>query len=121
MQGNPDIDILMIPTSKAIKKHVKDSDAITEIYNRAYEAVIISMEVKDAENAALREQNAKLENWHKRLVEEIDKLTDQKARLIETSKNLYVVLCQIIGRDNIGSKYAVINSYEALIEELENA
>lgn len=48
MQGNPDIDILMIPTSKAIKKHVKDSDAITEIYNRAYEAVIISMEVKDA-------------------------------------------------------------------------
>lgn len=56
MQGNPDIDILMIPTEKAIKKHVKDSDAITEIYNRAYEAVMISMEAKESENAALREQ-----------------------------------------------------------------
>jgi rubrerythrin len=60
MQGNPDIDILMIPTSKAIKKHVKDRDAFTEIYNRAYEAVMISMEVKDAENAQLEAERNKL-------------------------------------------------------------
>lgn len=55
MQGNPDIDVLMIPTNKAIKKHVKDRDAFTEIYNRAYEAVMISMEVKEAERNKLAE------------------------------------------------------------------
>jgi len=55
MQGNPDIDVLMIPTNKAIKKHVKDRDAFTEIYNRAYEAVMISMEAKEAERNKLAE------------------------------------------------------------------
>lgn len=60
MQGNPDIDILMMPTSKAIKKHVKDRDAITEIYNRAYEAVIIIMEVKDTDINKLKAERNEL-------------------------------------------------------------
>ena len=51
MQGNPDIDVLLIPTSKAIKKHVKDRAAFTEIYNRAYEAILISMNVKQSSNS----------------------------------------------------------------------
>ncbi len=64
MQGNPDIDVLMIPTSKAIKKYVKDRDAFTEIYNRAYEAVVISMEAKDAE---LEAENEKINYFFRKL------------------------------------------------------
>ena len=52
MEGNENIDALMMPVLDAIRRHVKDKDAITDIYNRAYEALLISME----ENAALREQ-----------------------------------------------------------------
>lgn len=56
MEGNKRVDELMLPVLNAINRHVKDRDAKTDIYNRAYEAVIISMEVKEAENAELREQ-----------------------------------------------------------------
>ena len=52
MEGNSNIDALMMPVLDAINRHVKDRDAKTDIYNRAYEAIIISMDV----NAALREQ-----------------------------------------------------------------
>jgi len=52
MQGDKRVDELMIPVLNAINRHVKDRDAKTDIYNRAYEALLISME----ENAALREQ-----------------------------------------------------------------
>jgi hypothetical protein len=47
MQGNEKADQLMIPVSRAIERHVKDRDAKTEIYNRAYEALMISMDVID--------------------------------------------------------------------------
>lgn len=33
------VDKYMYETEKAIRKHVKNPDAFTEIYNRAYEAV----------------------------------------------------------------------------------
>ena len=46
MQGNEPIDELMLPVLHAIKRHVKDRAAITEIYNRAYEALMMSMDVK---------------------------------------------------------------------------
>ena len=52
MEGDKRVDELMLPVLNAINRHVKDKDAITDIYNRAYEAIIISME----EIAALREQ-----------------------------------------------------------------
>ncbi len=52
MQGDKRIDELMLPVLNAINRHVKDGDAKTDIYNRAYEAIIISME----ENSELREQ-----------------------------------------------------------------
>ncbi len=52
MQGDKRVDELMLPVLNAINRHVKDRDAKTDIYNRAYEALLISME----ENAALREQ-----------------------------------------------------------------
>ena len=45
MQGDPRIDELMRPVMAAIKRHVKNEDAVTEIYNRAYEALMISMDV----------------------------------------------------------------------------
>jgi hypothetical protein len=53
MQGDPKIDELMRPVNVAIKRHVKDRAAATEIYNRAYEAVMNSMDVKDAEISSL--------------------------------------------------------------------
>lgn len=48
MQGDPKVDELMRPVLAAIERHVKDRDAVTEIYNRAYEAVMNSMDVKPA-------------------------------------------------------------------------
>ena len=51
MQGDPRVDKLMYPVELAIKRHVKDSDAATDIYNRAYEAIMNSMDVKDGELA----------------------------------------------------------------------
>ena len=55
MQGDQKVDQLMRPVHAAIKRHVKDDAAVTDIYNRAYEAVMISMDVKDAEIARLTE------------------------------------------------------------------
>jgi len=49
MQGDLNVDLLMLPVLHAIERHVKDRDAITDIYNRAYEAV---MEVQDALNVS---------------------------------------------------------------------
>lgn len=46
MQGDQKVDELMRPVLAAIKRHVKNSDAVTDIYNRAYEAVMNSMDVK---------------------------------------------------------------------------
>ena len=70
MEGNLQIDVLMIPVMKAIKKHVKDSDAQTETYNRAYEAIQISMDVTPKEaNSLLRSafsiasRNGEQTNW----------------------------------------------------------
>ncbi len=47
MQGDPKVDELMNPVLAAIKRHVKDRDAVTDIYNRAYEAIMNSMDVKE--------------------------------------------------------------------------
>jgi ribosomal protein L37AE/L43A len=47
MQDEENIDLLMIPVLKSIKRHVTSRDAITDIYNRAYEAVMISLDVKN--------------------------------------------------------------------------
>ena len=45
MEGDERIDVLMIPVLASIKRNVKDKDAVTEIYNRAYEAVMNGMDV----------------------------------------------------------------------------
>lgn len=47
MEGNENIDALMMPVLDAIRRHVKDKDAITDIYNRAYEAIQNSMGVNE--------------------------------------------------------------------------
>lgn len=47
MEGDPRVDRLMYPVELAIKRHVKDSDAITDIYNRTYEALMMSMDALD--------------------------------------------------------------------------
>lgn len=68
MEGNENIDALMMPVLDAIRRHVKDKDAITDIYNRAYEAIIISMDVKDMEISNLRSEVSALREqvrWRK--------------------------------------------------------
>ena len=71
MEGTKEIDELMRPVLVAIKRHLKDRDAITEIYNRAYEAVYISTE----ENDTLRAENERLLNENKELNIRIENLT----------------------------------------------
>jgi hypothetical protein len=53
MEGTDEIDKLMWPVLTAIKRHVKDSDAITDIYNRTYEAIMESMDVNGKRIAEL--------------------------------------------------------------------
>lgn len=47
MQGDPRIDRLMYPVELAIRRHVKDRQAHIDIYNRAYEAILSSMDALD--------------------------------------------------------------------------
>lgn len=47
MEGDPRVDELMRPVRAAIERHIKDPDAKTDIYNRAYEALIESMNALD--------------------------------------------------------------------------
>jgi hypothetical protein len=56
MEGLEEIDRLMFPVLKAIERHVKDKDAVTEIYNRAYEALIISMDTNGKRIAELEKK-----------------------------------------------------------------
>lgn len=46
MEGTKQIDTLMIPVMAAIKRHISSRDAVTDIYNRAYEAVMIGIEAQ---------------------------------------------------------------------------
>lgn len=81
MEGNSKIDILMIPVAAVIRKHVKNRDAFTEIYNRAYEAILISMDAK-AKLEKLQAQNEELKAIVQYLVEcpyYIDEATVTKA------------------------------------------
>ena len=58
MEGDKRIDKLMIPVRAAIKRHVKNRDAITEIYNRVYEALMNSMDALDVSAAVTAKQIA---------------------------------------------------------------
>ena len=102
MEGNSDIDIEMIPVNAAIRRHVKNSDAFTDIYNRAYEALMRQTDNTDtlrAELAALKEQNAgctrmlsKLMTEHRELVEAVEKMLDEEGCYPEHAKILYKLL-----------------------------
>lgn len=56
MEGDPKVDRLMRPVRAAIERHVKDRDAVTEIYNRAYEAVMQCMD-ENAESILAHEND----------------------------------------------------------------
>jgi len=56
MEGNKRVDELMLPVLNAINRHVKDRDAKTDIYNRAYEVIISSMDVMNMEISKLRSE-----------------------------------------------------------------
>lgn len=58
MEGDKRIDALMIPVYAAIKRNVKNRDAVTDIYNRAYEALMNSMDALDVSAAVTAKQIA---------------------------------------------------------------
>ena len=62
MEGTKEIDEIMWPVLSAIKKHVKQSDAVTEIYNRAYEALMISIDVNEIKEKRIEEAGNLLES-----------------------------------------------------------
>ncbi len=59
MEGDEAIDRLMMPVLDAIKRHIKDKEAITDIYNRAYEAVMESMDAKEYKPSKIYKDMAK--------------------------------------------------------------
>ena len=85
MQGNEKADQLMLPVSRALDRHVKDRDAKTEIYNRAYEAL---MEVMDALNIAQKrigELLAEKHEWKTCAQMLADELADANAKCLPVS------------------------------------
>ena len=100
MEGTQEIDKLMWPVLTAIKRHVKDEDAITEIYNRTYEAIMESMDVNGKRISELEEDNFllggnndnkadQLENRNKRIAELEDEIREMKTNLDASSKAIY--------------------------------
>lgn len=91
MQGDPKIDILMRPVRAAIERHVKGRAAVTDIYNRAYEAIMNSMDVIDtsakvaakqiAESAKNLQRAEKAEAENVRLQTELDAANEDAERL----------------------------------------
>ena len=69
MEGNSKVDALMFPVMAAIRRHVENPDAVTDIYNRAYEAVMNSMTVMDTMRDQLSKANAHAEAAEARVAE----------------------------------------------------
>ena len=61
MQGDPVVDRLMQPVEKALQRHGIKGEARTDIYNRAYEAVMNSMVVMDTMREQLSKANESAE------------------------------------------------------------
>ena len=47
MEGNQTVDKIMAPVAAAIRRNGIKGDAFTDIYNRAYSAVMVSMDVTE--------------------------------------------------------------------------
>ncbi len=62
-QGDPRVDTIMWPILLVIRRYVKNLDAVTEIYNRAYEALMISMDINQPskfDGSATQDEGMKL-------------------------------------------------------------
>lgn len=76
MQGDPLVDRLMMPVVAALMRHGIKGDAKTDIYNRAYEAVMNSMVVMDTMREQLSEANRRANGMSAIDWEYEDKLPD---------------------------------------------
>lgn len=75
MEGNTKVDKLMQPVLAAIERHVKERDAKTDIYNRAYEALYdstVENENLSRELAEEKEATTTLRSLCAELVEEAE-------------------------------------------------
>jgi len=139
MEGDPRIDKLMIPVREAINRHVKDRDAKIDIYNRAYEALLISMEENrmihggngshwegceethwdckiaklEAKCNNLEQENAKLKEANEDVQSRLDDYRQDYAKVVNDkcpSDEIHCGCVPILRREN-----------RLLAEELENA
>ena len=86
MEGDKRIDELMRPVHAAINRHVKNSDAKTDIYNRAYEALMNSMDALDTAKQITKNTETEIE----RLQSELKAANDDADRLANELEETYV-------------------------------
>ena len=67
MEGDPVVDRLMKPVLDALIRHGQRGEARTDIYNRAYEAVMNSMVVIDTMRKELSKANDRAEAMEKQV------------------------------------------------------
>jgi septal ring factor EnvC (AmiA/AmiB activator) len=91
MMGSNLVDEVMIPVRAAILRHVKNKDAVTDIYNRCYEAVMASIATieKMKKHDELRQQITELEADIKRLQSELKAANDDADRLASELEETY--------------------------------
>lgn len=91
MEGNEKIDELMAPVMAEIKRHVKDRDAITDIYNRAYEALVNTIDDNGIPDTIVgaRRMQAEIDLFKT----ENERLTARIAELEEETKRTYCAYC----------------------------
>jgi hypothetical protein len=63
MEGTKEIDELMQPLMAALNRRGIKGDARTDIYNRAYEAAMISMDAKTALEHTIATIRATIQGW----------------------------------------------------------
>ena len=109
MQGDPRVDTIMWPILLVIRRYVKNLDAVTDIYNRTYEALMMSMDALDvsakvtakqiAENAKNLQRAEKAEadaaNLRRKLQNERD-LSDELYLLLVDNPNTKLLADKIL-------------------------
>ena len=99
MEGDSRIDELMQPVRTAIERHVKDRSAIAEIYNRAYEAVMNSMDALDTSAKVTAKQIAENSKNLQRAKKAEDENKELKARLKTAGDDVMEIITAALSGD----------------------
>ena len=131
MEGDSRIDELMQPVRTAIERHVKDRSAIAEIYNRAYEAVMNSMDALDTSAKVTAKQIAENSKNLQRAKKADAENKELKARLKTAGYDVMEIITAALSGENVhylsynigGIKYvrwdAVEKDIRAIFDEVD--